>query len=89
MAGKYSNDNNDELQHNQRLSDLAAEPLRMLMPIQGYEKQPLVTLEEAIEPIIQYVPDVERMACVAKMNCADPPADDLSSDESAETCIIC
>jgi len=83
MAGKYSNDDDGESKHNQRFSDFVAEPRRMLMPIQGYEKKPLVTLEEAIEPITQYVPDVERMAHVAKMNCSDPPADNLSLDESA------
>jgi hypothetical protein len=83
MAEKYSNDNDGESQHNQRFSDFAAEPRRMLMPIQGYEKKTLVTLEEAIEPITQYVPDVERMAHVAKMNCGDHPADNLSVDESA------
>jgi hypothetical protein len=83
MAAKYSNDNDAESQHNQRFSDFDAEPRRMLMPIQGYEKKLLVTLEEAIEPIAQCIPDVKRMAHVAKMNCSDPPANNLSVDESA------
>jgi hypothetical protein len=84
MAKKYSDDNvDDESQHNQRFSDFAAEPRRMLMPIQGYEKQSLVTLEEAVEPIVSVVPDVKRMAYVAKMKCKNPPADSLSLDESA------
>jgi hypothetical protein len=81
MASKYPDDN--ELQHNQRISDFVAEPRRMLMPIQGYEKKPLVTLEEAVEPIVSLVPDVKKMAHFAKMNCKDPPADNLSIDESA------
>ena len=81
MAKKYPDDN--EVQHNQRVSDFVAEPRRMLMPIQGYEKKPLVTLEEAIEPIVSLVPDVKRMAYVAKMKCDNPPADNLSIDESA------
>jgi hypothetical protein len=55
----------------------------MLMPIQGYETKPLVTLEQAIEPIVQYVPDVKRMAYFAKINCKNPPADNLTLDESA------
>jgi hypothetical protein len=82
MASKYSYDD-DELQHNQRFSDLAAEPRRMLMPIQGYERKPLVSLEEAVEPIVPFVPDVKQMVYVAKMRCNDPPVDKLSLDESA------
>ncbi len=82
MAAKYSHDE-DELQHNQRFSDLAAEPRRMLTPIQGYEKKPLVSLEEAVKRIVEYVPDVRRMAYVAKMKCKNPPLDNLSLDESA------
>jgi hypothetical protein len=82
MTSKHSN-NDDERQHNQRFSDFAAEPRRMLMPIQGYEKKPLVTLEQAVEPIVEFVPDVKRMAYIAKMNCNNPPADNLSLDESA------
>ncbi len=75
--------NNDELKYNQRVSDVAAEPHRMLMPIQGYEKKPLVTLEQAIEPIVEYIPDVKRMAFIAKMKCKNPPPDNLTLDESA------
>lgn len=55
----------------------------MLLPIQGYEKKPLVSLEEAVEPLVTIVPDVKRMAYIAKMKCKKPPADNLSIDESA------
>ncbi|CAF0726458.1 unnamed protein product [Adineta steineri] len=72
-----------DLQHNQRFSDIAGEPCQMLLPIQGYEKKPLVSLEDAVEPLVQFVPDVKRMAYVAKMKCGNPPADYLSKDESA------
>jgi hypothetical protein len=82
MASKYSNDD-DQLQHYQRFSDFATEPCTMLMPIQGYEKKPLVSLEEAVEPIVSVVPDVKRMAYVAKTRCKKIPANDLSLDESA------
>jgi hypothetical protein len=81
MAAKYSS--NDENQHNQRLLDIDRESCEMLMPIQGYEKQPLVSLEEAVEPILSLVPDVKRMAFVAKMKCKKVPANNLSKDESA------
>ena len=82
MAAKYPDDD-DELQHNQRISDFAAEPRTILLPIKGYEKQPLVSLEEAIEPIVPFVPDVKQMAYVAKTKCKKPPANNLSIDESA------
>jgi len=82
MASKHSDDD-DQLQHYQRFSDFAAESCTMLMPIQGYEKKPLVSLEEAVEPIASVVPDVKRMAYVAKTKCKKIPANDLSLDESA------
>ncbi|CAF1474014.1 unnamed protein product [Adineta ricciae] len=81
MAAKYSED--DDVQHHLRFSDITGEPRRMLLPIQGYERKPMVSLEEAVEPLVQFVPDVKRMAYVAKMKCDSPPADDLTTDESA------
>ncbi|CAF3964455.1 unnamed protein product [Adineta steineri] len=83
MAKKNSVDDDDGSQHNQRFFDIAGEPCEMLLPIQGYEKKPLVSLEEAVEPLVQFVPDIKRMAYVAKMKCRNPPADHLSEDESA------
>lgn len=82
MASKYS-DNADELEHNQRISDFDQSPCEYLLPIKGYEKKPVVSLEEAIEPIVVYVPEVKRMAHLAKCRCKKPPADGLSVDESA------
>jgi hypothetical protein len=81
MAAKYSN--SEDSQHYQRFSDFDEDPSTMLMPIKGYEKKPLVTLEEAVEPLVPFVPDVKRMAYIAKTKCKKPPADNLSIDESA------
>ncbi|CAF4684890.1 unnamed protein product, partial [Rotaria socialis] len=50
--------------------------------IRGCEKMALVSLEEAVEPLISILPDVQRQAYVAKENC-DNPADGLTQDESA------
>ena len=69
MAAKFVNI--QELNDTQRFSDIPEEPCRMLMPIEGYEKKPLVTLEEAVEPIVAYVPDVQRKVYIAKMKCAE------------------
>ncbi|CAF4321015.1 unnamed protein product, partial [Rotaria magnacalcarata] len=81
MAAKFIDI--DEQHPTQRFSDLVGEPCRMLMPIQGYEKKPLVSLEEAVEPIIEYVPDVKRMVYVAKIKCAEISPGELSIDEAA------
>ena len=72
MAYTYP-DNDDDNQHNQRFSDIAGESGKILTPIQGYEKQPLVSLEQA----------VKRTTFVVKMKCAKSPANNLSIDESA------
>ena len=82
MASKYS-DNDDVLQHNQRVSDFDTKTCEYLLPIKGYEKQPLVSLEEAIEPLVLCVPGVKQMAHLAKRACKKPPADGLTVDESA------
>ncbi|CAF1548671.1 unnamed protein product [Rotaria magnacalcarata] len=81
MAAKFVDI--DEQHPTQRFSDLVGEPRRMLMPIQGYEKKPLVSLEEAVEPIVEYVPDVKRMVYVAKIKCAEISPGELSIDEAA------
>jgi hypothetical protein len=49
-----------------RISDIAEEPLEFLAPISGYAKMPLVTLEEAVEPLVSILPDVQSHAYVAK-----------------------
>lgn len=51
-------------------------------PISGYEKEPLVSLEEAIKPLREKIPDVDRYVHSAKSNCKEPK-DGLTQDESA------
>jgi hypothetical protein len=58
----------EKSQHMLRFSDLPLEPRRMLPPIQGYENMPLVSLEEAINPLTSIVPEVERMAWTVTQN---------------------
>ena len=65
-----------------RMSDLISEPKRMLPPIKDYEKQPIVSLEQAVKPLVPFVSDVEQMVWIVKQNCQHPH-DHLSSDESA------
>ncbi|CAF3994132.1 unnamed protein product, partial [Rotaria sp. Silwood1] len=65
-----------------RLTDVAQEPTDFLMPISGYEKMPLVSLEEAVEPLVSMLPAVKIYAYAAKKKCKKP-ADNLTPDESA------
>jgi hypothetical protein len=65
-----------------RITDVTDEPLGFLAPIGGYAKMPLVTLEQAIEPLLSILPDVRSHAYVAKQKCKKP-ADNLTQNESA------
>ncbi|CAF3126224.1 unnamed protein product [Rotaria socialis] len=65
-----------------RFSDVVQEPLEILAPIGGYSKVPLVSLEEAVKPLVPILPDVQAHAYVAKLKCKKP-ADNLTQDESA------
>jgi len=65
------------------MADITKEPKRMLMPIHGYEKTPLKTLEETVEPLIPLVPRVQTYVHVAKRRCEGKPADGLTVDQSA------
>ncbi|CAF1073877.1 unnamed protein product [Adineta steineri] len=66
-----------------RVSDIVNEPQEMLMPIRGYEKVPLVSLEEAVAPLISILPEIQDYAYVAKQRCKSVPPDDLTQNESA------
>jgi len=65
-----------------RFSDVAGEPCIMLPPIEGFGNKPLVSLAEAVEPLISIVRDVKTKASIA-IESAKNPSDDLSIDESA------
>ncbi|CAF4054855.1 unnamed protein product [Rotaria sordida] len=43
-----------------RVSDFSSLPKRMLAPIEGYENAPLVSIEDAVKPLVKIVPKVER-----------------------------
>ncbi|CAF4526793.1 unnamed protein product, partial [Rotaria sp. Silwood2] len=81
MAFKYVAD--QEPQRRQRFSDVEENPRRKLMPISGYEKKSLVTLEEAVEPLETIVDNVKNNAAWAKWKCTEPPADNLTTNQSA------
>jgi hypothetical protein len=72
----------DEDVHYRRVSDIDKEPERMLLPIEGYELMPLVSLIEAIEPLVSIFPDIQSKAWVAQCNC-ETPKEGLTPDQSA------
>ncbi|CAF0908579.1 unnamed protein product [Adineta steineri] len=70
-------------QYIQRLSDIDTEPLEKLMPIDGYEDMPLVPLDIAVEPLVSSISGIHIYAYSATERCKNPPADELTIDESA------
>ncbi|CAF3324274.1 unnamed protein product [Rotaria socialis] len=78
MASSNFNDKNSAL----RFTDVGTLSKRMLAPIDGYEKAPLVSLEEAVKPLVNIVPKIERNVYVVQENCQNPE-DGLTTDESA------
>ncbi|CAF3281178.1 unnamed protein product [Rotaria socialis] len=65
-----------------RFYDVADEPCVFLLPIEGFNKKPLVTLEEATQPLIPIVPRICTFVHIAKSR-ATNSADNLTRDESA------
>jgi len=78
MASKFV----DEPKHAHRFADIAAEPRKMLLPIEGYQNKPLVSIEKAVEPLHHLLPGIQNKVWIAKENC-ETPANGLSTDESA------
>jgi hypothetical protein len=74
---------NDQSKKCHRFVDLSDEPLIMMTPIKGYEKMPLVSLEEAIQPLIPSMSAIEQMAYITKQRCLKSTSSHLSVDQSA------
>jgi hypothetical protein len=65
-----------------RFTDADREPTKTLMPIEGYEKMPLVSLKEAVSSIDTSIHNLKTMIWTAERN-SENPSDGLTSDESA------
>jgi hypothetical protein len=72
----------DEAKDVLRFTDVEPEKHDILLPIEGHEKMPLVSLEEAVVPLIPILPDIRRKVHTAKLKCTNP-ADSLTPDQSA------
>ncbi|CAF1470104.1 unnamed protein product [Adineta ricciae] len=68
---------------NSRYTDIKEEPIdKLLMPIDGYQDEPLVPLEESVSPVTHLFTNLAQYIWIAKRNC-QKPLDDLTQDESA------
>ncbi|CAF2095766.1 unnamed protein product [Rotaria magnacalcarata] len=72
----------NEAMVSQRFTSGQLDKHQVRFPIEGYEKVPLVSLEEAMVPLLGVLPDIQRMVYIAKMKC-ELPTDGLTSDQSA------
>ncbi|CAF1621078.1 unnamed protein product, partial [Didymodactylos carnosus] len=64
------------------LVDIAENPKQILEPIFGYASEPLLSLEEACEPLLPIVVRLPVYIHIAKEESKDP-ADGLTQEESA------
>ena len=64
------------------LSNVQDEPTNILQPIAGYEREPLVSLEDACQPLYSLIDDLPQNIWISKQNCRNPE-DNLTQDESA------
>ena len=65
-----------------RFSDVAAESGEWLPPLRGFEDMPLVTLDEAIKPLIPHVREIQHMVYIVRRNNRELK-DVLTMEESA------
>lgn len=64
-------------------ADIHNEPKQMLQPISGYEKEPLLSLEEACKPLENIMDEeLTQNIMIAMMN-SEEPEDGLTPNESA------
>ena len=65
------------------LASIRDEPKQMLKPISGYEREPLLSLEEACKPLEDVLDhELNQNISIAKMNSTEPE-NGLTQDESA------
>ncbi|CAF1436813.1 unnamed protein product [Rotaria sp. Silwood1] len=84
ISSLYNPDfNNEQNGHRFTSSDDLIGTKQMLMPLEGYETEPIVSLEKSIESLVDlFNDDIHRYVYIAKQN-TRTPKDSLTSDESA------
>ena len=66
-----------------RFLDVDVVPRRMLMAIEGYQNRPLVSLEEAVAPLLEIVPTIGRKADQAKEDAKREKTESLPIEQHA------
>ena len=64
------------------LANIQDEPTNILQPIAGYEREPLLSLEEACRPLEGLLEDLPKYVWISKKN-SQHPEDGLTDEESA------
>jgi hypothetical protein len=62
-----------------RFTDAGKEPIKTLLPIEGYEKKALVSLKEAVASIETPIRNLNTMVWTAERNC-EAPSDGLTPE---------
>ncbi|CAF1551511.1 unnamed protein product, partial [Rotaria sordida] len=65
-----------------RSYDIFQEPLTPLTPICIHDQKSIISLEQAVEPLISILPNLQTFVSIAKEKCENP-SDGLTQDESA------
>lgn len=71
------------IQQIRRVTDVALEHNEFLTAITGYEDKPIVSIEEAVKPLVPIVYLIQMQATIAKNICMKAPQSDLTKDEAA------
>ncbi|CAF0924791.1 unnamed protein product [Didymodactylos carnosus] len=71
-----------QLRRNIRYFDIENDPKKDLLPIDGYQQMPIVSLGEAVVPLEPIILDIRRQAQIAKQN-SHSSKYNLTQDESA------
>jgi hypothetical protein len=83
MASNHVDSGSTSVGYHARVTDdLLQEPGRRLTPIRGYQNMPLVSLQQAVEPLVSILPAVREMVWIV-LEQRTGPFDGLSRDESA------
>ena len=80
MACAYIDDNASK--HKFDSLDIAQEPQEVYLPIKEDDLTSIVSLEQAVNPLIEFLPKILEKVELAKQHCTNP-SDGLSCDESA------
>ncbi|CAF4068109.1 unnamed protein product, partial [Rotaria sordida] len=66
-----------------RLTDGIEESHEVHEPVFDIKDTPIESLENAVNPLVPFLPDIRKHAVTAKKACKNPPPDGLTLDESA------